>query len=58
MKKINKKYPVNYKDVLLIGISKLTNKEIKVIGYRIKKEKRFITQPKGWFADFIHYIEI
>lgn len=58
MKKINKTYPVNYKDVLLSGINTLTNETVKVIGYRIKRENRFVTEPKGWCANFTHYMEL
>jgi len=58
MKKINKKYPVNYKDVLLRGICRNTKRLVIVIGYRIKRENRFITEPKGWSVDFTHYQEI
>jgi len=46
MKKINKVFPINHKDVLLSGINTLTNENVKVIGYRIKREDRFITPPK------------
>jgi hypothetical protein len=58
MKKINKIYPINRKDVLLIGIHTLTNETVKVVGYRIKNENRFVTPPKGWSVDFTHYKEI
>ena len=58
MKKINKTYPVSNKEVLLRGINTLTNEIITVIGYRIKREKRFITSPKGWCVNFTHYSEL
>jgi len=58
MKKINKKYPTNRKEVLLSGTCTLTNEEVKVIGYRIKRENRFVTSAKGWGVDFTHYIEL
>jgi hypothetical protein len=58
MKKINKVYPINRKDVLLSGINTLTNEKVKVIGYRIKSEKRFVTPPKGWCVNFTHYEEL
>jgi hypothetical protein len=58
MKKINKVYPINRQDVLLYGINNINNENIKIIGYRIKKENRFITPPKGWLVNFTHYEQI
>jgi hypothetical protein len=55
MYKINKKYPINYEDVLLYGINLLTNEHITTIGYRVKIEDRFITPPNGWMVNFTHY---
>lgn len=58
MKIINKKYPVNNQDVLLIGKHSLTNETVNVVGYRLKTENRFITSPKGWSVNFTHYQEL
>jgi len=43
--------------VLLIGVDPLKNKEVRVIGYRNKYGKGFITSRKGWGVQFTHYEE-
>jgi len=42
LKKVNKKYPKNREDCLLLGKSSINGELLLTIGYRIKKEKRFV----------------
>lgn len=58
MKEINKVYPINDKNVLLIGKNNITGEEVRVVGYRNKKLSKFFHDYTGGTVDFTHYMEL